>query len=114
MKYHVCVIVSRRQDMALTVTELVHKACIDETSSVHYYPKKFDPLCNNVSKVIKTVLLPFLVKKLEEHRYQLRREQPSIASMNSTFVLINSLGNIGLQEASYPFTGSRCYYLVKF
>jgi len=91
-----------RATVAMSLTELVHKACIDETSSVHDYPKIFGPLCNKESKVIKTVLLPFLVEKLEEHQYQLQREEPSSTSMNSAIVLINALGNIGLPEASHP------------
>merc|ERR1719312_2127547 len=91
-----------RATVAMSLTALVHKACVDETSSVHDYPKIFGPLCNKESKVIKTVLLPFLAEKLEEHQYQLQREQPSSTSMNSAIVLINALGNIGLPEASSP------------
>ena len=89
--------------IAMYRSDLVHKACIDETSSVHDYPTGiFGQLCNKDSKVIKTNLLPFLIGQLEEHQYQLQKEEPSSAAMNSAIVLINALGNIGLKEASYP------------
>ena len=94
---------SLKATVAMSLTELVHKACIDETSSVHDYPVGlYGQLCNKDSKVIRKVLLPFLVEKLEEHRYYLQQETPATSSMNSAIIYINALGNIGLQEATYP------------
>ena len=88
--------------VAMSLTELVHKACIDETGSVYDFPTGvFGQFCNKDSSVIKKVLLPYLVEKLEEQKYQLQQEQPTTASMNSALIYINSLGNLGLQEASY-------------
>merc|ERR1719318_356796 len=77
-------------------------ACIDETSSVYNYPVGiFGQFCSKDSKVIKKDLLPYLVEKLGEQKYQLQQEHPSITAMNSALVYINALGNLGLEESSY-------------
>ena len=88
--------------VAMSLSELVHRACIDETSSVYNYPVGiFGQFCSKDSKVIKKDLLPYLVEKLEEQKYQLQQEQPTISAMNSALVYINALGNLGIEESSY-------------
>merc|ERR1712227_615820 len=71
--------------VAMTLTELVHKACVDETTSQFNFPTKvYGQFCYGESKPIRKNLVPFLQKQL----YDLKDE------------LINALGNIGTEETS--------------
>merc|ERR1719394_1922615 len=79
-----------RATVSMSLTEMIYRACIDETSSLFNYPTKmYGQFCSKNSKVIKKELIPFL-----------SQSQPSTSSMNKLITLINSLGNLGTEEAS--------------
>ena len=94
--------------VAMSLTELIYKACVDETSSSYNYPSQvYGKFCSPSSKAIKVVLIPYLKQSLEDLKPALtdrqtgeQTSQPSIDSMNSLISLINALGNLGIEEAS--------------
>eukprot|EP00092_Neocalanus_flemingeri_P009183 GFUD01009884.1.p1 GENE.GFUD01009884.1~~GFUD01009884.1.p1 ORF type:complete len:1721 (+),score=446.76 GFUD01009884.1:69-5231(+) len=93
---------SLKATVAMSLTELVYKACIDETSSVFDYPARiFGKFCNKDSKVIQKDLLPYLVGELQAQKDQLQQHQPSTSAINSAIIYINALGNLGIDEASH-------------
>merc|ERR1719228_2537045 len=78
--------------IALSLTQLVHKACIDETSSVYDVPAKaFGRFCDQRSPVITRELIPFLAERLNA---------AGSTEINQLIVYINALGNIGHDGAA--------------
>merc|ERR1719474_2566875 len=92
---------SLRATIAMTLTELVHKACIDETSSESNFPSKaYGRFCSEKSRVLRKVLIPFLKQKVSDLSQEMESEQPSSKDMNSMITYVNAMGNIGTDEAS--------------
>merc|ERR1719228_991218 len=78
--------------VALSVTHLIHKACIHKTSSVYDYPvKAYGKLCDEKSTEITRDLIPFLSRKLFAARK---------TDTNTLLTYINALGNL-VHDASY-------------
>ena len=90
-----------RATIALTLTEMIHKACVDETTSQFNFPTKvYGKFCSQKSKVIRKDLIPFLQEKLYELKEELKQEQPSSNTMNKMRTYIGALGNLGMEEAT--------------
>merc|ERR1712227_1141386 len=90
-----------RSTISMTLTQMVHKACVDETSSVFDFPTSvYGQFCTQNSRVIKKELIPFLQSSLYQLKDELRQEEPSPKTMNKLISLINALGNLGIEEAS--------------
>ena len=97
--------VQRHRDLkatvAMSLTEMIYKACVDETSSSYNYPSRvYGKFCSPSSKVIKVDLIPYLKQSLNELKPELREAEPSTSAMNKLITLINALGNLGIEEAS--------------
>ena len=87
--------------VAMTLTELVHKACVDETTSQFNFPTKvYGQFCYGESKPIRKNLVPFLQKQLYDLKDELSNEKTSFHSTHKLITLINALGNIGTEETS--------------
>ena len=92
-----------RATVSMSLTEMIYRACIDETSSRYNYPTKmYGKFCSKTSKVIRKELIPHLKQSLTDLKSELSGYQPSTANMNKLITLINSLGNLGMEEASKP------------
>ena len=90
-----------KASIAMMLTELVHRVCVDETSKIYNYPMGiFGQLCTKDSEIIKTELLPFLKEKIHELKDELLQEDPSTEAINSALIYINALGNLGIDDAS--------------
>ena len=90
-----------RATIAMTLTELVHKACIDETSAEFNFPSQvYGRFCTEKSRILRKVLIPFLKQKVSTLSQEMEREQPSSSDMNNMITYINAIGNIGTDEAS--------------
>lgn len=97
--------VQRNRDLkatvAMSLTEMIYKACVDETSSSYNYPKRvYGKFCSPSSKVIKVDLIPYLKQSLTDLKPELREAEPGTSAMNKLITLINALGNLGIEEAS--------------
>merc|ERR1719292_91879 len=78
--------------VALSLTHLVHKACIDETSSIYDFPAKaYGRFCDQKSAVIARELIPFLAEKLSA---------AAETDINKMITYINALGNLGHDGAA--------------
>ena len=87
--------------IAMTLTELVHKACVDETTSKFNFPTRvYGQFCHEDSKPIRKYLIPYLQKQLYQLKDELKQEQPSSQTMHKLITYINALGNIGVEETS--------------
>merc|ERR1719481_1331784 len=72
-----------RSTISMTLTQMVHKACVDETSSVFDFPTSvYGQFCTQNSRVIKKELIPFLQSSLYQLKDELRQEEPSPKTMN--------------------------------
>merc|ERR1712048_854948 len=90
-----------RSTISMTLTQMVYKACVDETSSVFDLPTSvYGEFCSENSRSIKKDLIPFLQSSLYELKGELQQENPSPRTMNKLISLINALGNLGIEEAS--------------
>ena len=90
-----------RSTISMTLTQMVYKACVDETSSVFDFPTSvYGEFCSENSRSIKKDLIPFLQSSLYELKGELQQENPSPRTMNKLISLINALGNLGIEEAS--------------
>ena len=97
--------VQRNRDLkatvAMSLTEMIYKACVDETSSSYNYPSRvYGKFCSPSSKEIKLDLIPYLKQSLTDLKPELREAEPSTSAMNKLITLINALGNLGIEEAS--------------
>ena len=87
--------------VALSLTELIYKACIDETSLEFNFPTRvYGKFCSKESMVIKKRLVPFLKSSLHELKDQLKVDQPSSQTINHLITYINALGNLGIDETA--------------
>ena len=78
--------------VTLSLTQLIHKACIHKTTSVTNYPvKALGRYCDEKSPEITRDLIPFLAEKLFAARK---------ADTNQLLTFINALGNLGHDGAS--------------
>ena len=90
-----------RATVALSLTELIYKACIDETSMEFNFPTRvYGNFCSKESKVIKKTMVPFLKSSLYELKDQLKEEQPSSQTINHLITYINALGNLGIDATA--------------
>ena len=81
-----------RAAYAMGLTELVHKACINQESMEKEFPYRFyGQLCHESMPVIKDNLIPYLTRKLQESTQ---------VDMGSVITYVNALGNIGTEESS--------------
>lgn len=84
--------------LALSLTHLVHMACIDKTTSVYNFPvKMYGKFCDEKSAIITQDLIPFLATKLFT--------TPETDS-HHILTYINALGNLGHDAAAI--------HLIKF
>merc|ERR1712131_143769 len=73
----------------MTLTELVHKACIDETSAEFNFPSQvYGRFCTEKSRILRKVLISFLKQKVSTLSQEMEREQPSSSDMNNMITYI--------------------------
>ena len=90
-----------RATVSLSLTELIYKACIDETSMEFNFPTRvYGKFCSKDSKVIRKRLVPFLQSGIHQLKDKLREEQPSSETINHLITYINALGNLATEETA--------------
>ena len=78
--------------ISLGLSELVHRACVDQFNAKKEFPVQiYGEFCNHESKVVREELEPHLIKKLREAQH---------GNTHSAIVLVNSLGNLGTEKAT--------------
>ena len=81
-----------RAAYSMGLTELIHKACINEKSSEREFPYHvYGKICHKDMDVIKSELVSYLKEKLQES---------SRSDMNSILTWVNALGNLGTEETT--------------
>merc|ERR1719354_1002224 len=81
-----------RAAYSMGLTELIHKACINEKSSEREFPYHvYGKICSKDMYGIKSELVSYLKEKLQES---------SRSDVNSILTWVNALGNLGTEETA--------------
>ena len=76
--------------VSLGLTEVVHRACVNQYNAKKEFPVQiYGEFCNQESKVVRDELEPYLIRELRQVEHE---------NIHSAIVLINSLGNLGTER----------------